>query len=435
MPSRTVALFGVGTVGAEVAQLLQQRLAEQRNRVPPAMSLAPALKWAIVRDPAKARPRLPAGVSLTQDRNAAALDPDVGIGVETIGGVDDARGLVEELLRNGKDVVTANKALLAAHGPALFRLAHEHGRTIAFEAAVAGGMPIVAALSEGLAGNRIVGLAGILNGTSNFMLTAMHEQGFTYAEALAEAQRRGFAEADPTLDVDGTDAAQKLALLCRLAFGRWIDWSRIRRRGIAGLEPADFRYAKEMGCVVKLLAEAYVEAGKLHTRVGPTLVPERNPLAAARDEFNAVRVIAEPLGECLFVARGAGGPATASAVVADILGLGTGRSQRTFAALRLWEDDAAAPAFFPEGTLRSRFYLRFTIHDRPGVLAQIAGVLGARGISIAAVIQHEAPADAPGVPLLIRTHHAQEGAVWAALAETDALALAARPAVCLHVAD
>ncbi len=431
MRANRLALFGVGIVGAEVARLLSTRVAERRS---PAESV-PALNWAVARDAAKPRPRMPGGFAVTTDLDAACNDPEVGIGVEVLGGVAAAKSLVENLLRHGKDVVTANKALLAAHGPELFRLAHEHGRAIAFEAAVAGGMPIVAALSEGLAGNRILGLAGILNGTSNFMLTAMFERGWTYAEALAEAQRRGFAEADPSFDVDGTDAAQKLALLCRLAFGRWIDWTKVQRRGIASLEPADFQFARELGCVVKLLAEAYVEDGKLHTRVGPTLVPVKNALAAARDEFNAVRVIAEPLGECLFVARGAGGPATASAVVADILGLASGRSQRTFEALRLWEDAAGAPEFAPEGQLRSRFYLRFTIHDRPGVLAQLAGVLGARGISIAAVIQHEAPAAAPGVPLVIHTHHAQEGAVWAALGETDRLALSARPAVCLHVAD
>jgi homoserine dehydrogenase len=266
----------------------------------------------------------------------------------------------------------------------------------------------------------------------------MHERGLSYAAALGDAQRLGFAEADPTLDVDGTDACQKLAILARLAFGGWVDWRRIRRRGVADLDAVEVAYAQELGYVVKLLATGQIEDGKLALRVAPTFVPNAHPLAAVRGEYNAVQIVGDAVGDAYFSGRGAGGAATASSVAADILAVASGRAARTFAGTRLWEDDAHAATFAPDESPASRFYLRFSIVDRPGVIAQIAGVLGGRGISIASVIQHEVPENRPadlGVPLIIMTHQAREADVRAALSETDSLSVVRQAAVCMPVAE
>jgi len=432
MGSLGLALFGFGTVGAQVASLLDEHRAAYRE----ICNAELRLKWIVVRDGDKPRAGATAGATVTTDPRRAIEDPEVAIGIETMGPAEASYQAIAGLLAAGKHAVTANKALLAARGPELFRLAREANRTIAFEAAVGGGIPIIAALADGLASNRISALSGILNGTSNYILTAMHEEGLTYQSALAAAQAKGFAEADPTLDIDGTDAAQKLSLLARLAFGAWVDSRSIRRRGIDTFDAADIAFAKELGYVVKLIAAAHREGDRLHLQVAPTLVPAGHPMAVVRGEYNAVRVTGDAVGDVFFQGKGAGGRPTAGSVVADALGLATGRLASTFASLRLWREDATAPRFSPDLGQRSRFYLRFGITDRPGVLAQIAGVLGTHGISIASVIQHEvAAAKGSGVPLVIMTHHAAEDAVSAALAEADGLPVVLSPTVRLHVAD
>lgn len=433
MRTLKLALIGLGTVGTGVARILIEQRDYLRSRCGADLSI----KWVVVRDAAKARQFALPEARITTDIDAVVGDPEVDVAVEVMGTVRPAFDVIAALLRSGKHVVTANKAVLAEHGTELFRLANECGKTICFEAAVAGGIPIIAAVGERLLANQIQSLSGILNGTSNYILTAMHDANRSYADALKEAQERGFAEADPTLDVDGTDAAQKLAILSRLAFQSSVDATRIRRKGIDDLADVDIGYAKELGYVIKLLARAQVANGELHLSVAPTLVPHDHPLGQVRGEYNAIQVVGDAVGDTLYVGKGAGMMPTASSVVAGILDLAIGRGQETFGSLRLWDASPPGPKFAPEGYLASRFYLRYTIADRPGTLAKIAGILGSHGIGIASVIQHETSEESIGdaVPLIIMTHLADEGAVLAALRETDSLEIIQAASVCLHVSS
>jgi homoserine dehydrogenase len=325
---------------------------------------------------------------------------------------------------------------LAEHGPELFDRARELGRSIAFEASVAGGIPIIANISQCLSANRIESLHGILNGTSNFILTQMEERGWSYAEALAEAQSLGYAEADPTMDVDGSDAAQKLAILAHLAFGARVHWSKIPRLGIDTLESADLRYAKELGYRIKLLAAAQRTPEGLELHVSPTLVRLGTPLAEVRGAYNAIRVVGDAVGRVFFHGLGAGQMPTASAVVADLIDTVVGRAKITFRTLALWSDDAPRVSPREHATVRGRYFLRFDVEDRPGVMAEITGVLGRHGISIASVIQHEAEAPDLGiVPLVIMTHETTEGASRAAVDEIDGLPCVRSGSMRLRVRD
>jgi homoserine dehydrogenase len=428
-----VALIGCGTVGGGVAKLLlehPERFAARAGR-------PIELRRVVVRDPKKVRAvELPAGL-LSTDIEDVIRDPQVQVACELVGGVDWARKAVLRLLEAGKDVVTANKALLATHGVEVFDAARRHGRAIAFEASVAGGIPIIAALAQSLSGNQILSVQGILNGTSNFILTGMTEHGHTYAEALQEAQNRGYAEADPTLDVDGTDAAHKLAILAQIAFGMAVPLSKIERRGIAGVDPTDVRFAGELGYVIKLLAETFLHEDQLALHVSPVLLRKQAPLALVRGAYNAVHVVGDAVGDTLFYGKGAGQMPTASAVAADLIDLAIGRTQRTFQTLRLWSRDGATRQLREPATVRSRFYLRLLVDDAPGVLAEVAGVLAEHRISIASVIQHEAPDEAEGqkVHLVIMTHTAQTGAFRAACARLDRLTHVSCPATYYPVED
>jgi homoserine dehydrogenase len=320
-------------------------------------------------------------------------------------------------------VITANKALLAEHGPELFDRARHLGRSIAFEASVAGGIPIIAAISECLTANQIQSIHAILNGTSNFILTEMEEKGSDYDATVAEAQRRGYAEADPTMDVDGSDAAQKLAILAHLAFGVRVNWRKIPRTGIDRVEVADLRYAKELGYSVKLLAVANLVAEGLELHVSPTLVRQSTPLAEVRGAYNAIRVVGDAVGRVFFHGPGAGQMPTASAIVADLIDTVVGRMAITFRTLELWSDQRQSPvAVRDPAKVPGRFYLRFNVDDRPGVMSEITGILGRQKISIASVIQHETEEEAGGmVPLVIMTHSAPEGAVSQALTAIEQL--------------
>jgi len=431
-----IALIGCGTVGSGVARLLLEhgdRLAARAGR-------PLVLRRVVVRHPSKARPvHLPAEM-VTTDLRSVLSDPAVQVGVELVGGVDWARQAVVGLLEAGKDVVTANKALLAQHGGQVFDTARRHGRAVAFEASVGGGIPIVAALAQSLAANQITALQGILNGTCNFILTGMGEQGRTYADALADAQRQGFAEADPTLDVNGTDAAHKLAILAQIAFGVTVPLSAIDRRGITEVQDLDIRYGHELGYTIKLLAEAWLEtrSGKqLALHVSPVLLRHHTPLAQVRGAYNAIHVVGDAVGDTLYYGRGAGQMPTASAVVADLIDMAVGRAQQTFQTLRLWSGDGGGITLRPSTTVRSRFYLRLLVADRPGVLADIARVLAQHHISISSVIQHEALDDHEGdtVPLVIMTHTALTGDFRAALAEIDRLGCVTAPSVYYPVGD
>src|SRR4051794_10246615 len=402
-----VGLLGLGTVGSGVAQLLSERAERLARRAGKGIDL----KWAVVRDPSKPRNVALHDARIITDPRRVIDDPEVGIVVETMGGTEPALGLILDALAAGKDVVTANKALLAEHGTQIFAQARKHGRAVAFEGSVGGGIPIIQALGVSLAANQVQSLAAIVNGTCNFILTSMTREGLSYATALRQAQELGYAESDPTLDVDGTDTAHKLAILAQLAFGAGVRTSRIPLSGIDRLQTADIRYAGELGYTVKLLALAKLSEAGLELRVAPTLVKRGTPLAEVRGPYNAIRVVGDAVGDTLFYGRGAGMLPTASAVVGDLIDVVIGRSALTARALDLWPFPAAPARLTPPTRVRSRFYLRFTIADRPGVIGKLATVLGDHGISIASVIQHDPGDDAPEqspVPLVIMTHMAVE---------------------------
>ncbi len=362
-------------------------------------------------------------------------DPSIDIIVELIGGHDPAERYLVEAMSQGKSVVTANKALLATAGERLFEAASRHRVELAFEASVGGGIPIVRALKEGLSANRIAAIYGIINGTSNYILTKMTEAGTSFTDALAEAQRAGYAEADPTFDVEGIDSSHKLAILATLAFGTPIELKEIYTEGIRGLDPSDIAYARELGYRVKLLAIAKVVAGALELRVHPTMVPADELIAEVEGVDNAIFVTGDAVGETLFYGKGAGQLPTASAVVGDLIEIGrnllagavgrvapTGYTPRERQSLRLR----------PMAEIESFYYLRFLAYDRPGVLSKIAGVLGRHEISIASVIQKSRALGA-AVPLIMMTHRARERQVRQALTEIDAGAEVAGRTVLMRI--
>ncbi len=434
MEQVTVGLIGLGTVGTGVARLLIANSDLIARRAGRPIRLA----CVAVRDLDKPRSVPLDGIRLTSDVSSLVRDPDVNVVIETMGGTTEALVHVLDALRAGKDVVTANKALLAEHGIAVFNQARESGRAVAFEGSVGGGIPIVQSLGVALAANQVQSLAAIVNGTCNFILTRMTSEGLSYAEALRQAQELGYAEADPTLDVDGTDTAHKLAILVQLAFETNVSPGSIPRRGIDGLSLADLKYAGELNYNIKLLALAKLSEGGLELRVAPTLVKRGTPLAEVRGPYNAIRVVGDAVGDTLFYGRGAGAMPTASAVVGDLIDVATGRAGLPSRQRHLWLGSAPPPRLAPSRLVRSRYYLHFTIADRPRVLARIATILGEHGISIASVIQHDpgegAPEDSP-VPLVIMTHVAIEANLNDALAEIDRLEVVHAPSVCLGVED
>jgi homoserine dehydrogenase len=353
-----------------------------------------------------------------------------------IGGLEPARSIALELLAAGKDLVTANKALLAAHGAELFDRARELGRSIAFEASVAGGIPIIANISQCLSANQIHSIHAILNGTSNYILTQMESHGQSYAEAVRDAQRLGYAEADPAMDVDGSDAAQKVAILAHLAFGARADWTRIPRQGIDTLDVADLRYARELGYRIKLLAVAQLTPMGVELHVSPTLVKLGTPLAEVRGADNAISVVGDAVGRVFLSGPGAGQMPTASAVVADLIDTVVGRAQITFRTLELWSQTSARVPLSDYRNVSDRYYLRFNVADQPSVLAEIAGLLGKERISIASVIQHETEEGSQGVvPLVIVTHTTTEGAMCRAVEAIDRLAFMRGRSVRMRLRD
>jgi homoserine dehydrogenase len=426
----TVGLIGFGTVGTGVARLLL----EQRDALQSKVTVPIDLKWVCDVDLERPRDVTVPPERLTDDYRTVVDDPEVDIVVELVGGTTVAREIAGRALAAGKDLVTANKALLAVHGRDLFAAAGRAGVSICFEASCVGGVPIIAAIRDGFIANRIESIRGIVNGTANYILSKMTQEGTGYALALAEAQAQGFAEDPPTLDVNGTDSAHKLAILARLGFGVDFDFDEISVAGIEGTEQADVTFAGEMGYVVKLLAIGHRTADGLDLRVHPALVSRRDVLATVSGPRNAVAVKGHAVAEVLYIGQGAGQMPSASAVVADIVDAALGRSRITFKHLAVLGGRAPRVAVLPPGQSISRHYLRFTVVDRPGVLAQIAGVLGRHGISIASVVQHEADPAMP-VPVIIMTHHAVVADLREALAEIDALDVVRRPTVWLRVAD
>jgi homoserine dehydrogenase len=431
MEKTKVAIIGLGNVGQGVAKLLLDhgdRTGRHAGRIL-------WLEKAVVLDLKKARDcDLPAGI-LTDDVDQVINNREIKVVAQLIGGLEPERTIMLQLLESGKDVVTANKALLAEHGPELFDRARELGRSIAFEASVAGGIPIIANISQCLSANQIQSLDGILNGTTNFILSKMHEEGMNYADALKEAQRLGYAEADPTLDVDGSDAAQKLAILAHLAFGARVDWKDIPRMGIERLDKSDVQFAKEIGYRIKLLAVAELDGDTLELHVSPTLVKRGRPLSDVSGPFNAIRVVGDAVGEVMFYGRGAGQMPTASAVVADMIDTCVGRTAITFRTLELWSNRKAMVTPREHAKADGRFYIRVNAEDHPGVLAQVANVLGQHHISISSVLQQEVSNADGTVPLVIMTHETTEGATRKACAEINKLTTVRGRSVRMWVRD
>ncbi len=432
MEKTKVGIVGLGNVGSGVARLLTEQSARMTRHAGQPLELAKA----VVRDLDKPRDVTLGPNVLTNDLKEITEDPEIRVVAQLIGGTEAARQVMLELLESGKDIVTANKALLAEHGPELFDRARALNRSIAFEASVCGGIPIITNIGQCLSANQITSLSGILNGTSNFIVSRMEQEGADYPAAVAEAQRLGFAEADPTMDVDGTDAAQKLSILAHLAFGARVDWHEIPRIGIDTLDAADLRYARELGYRVKLLAIAKLN-GELELHVSPTLVRAGRPLAEVREAYNAVTVVGDAVGNVFFHGLGAGQMPTASAVVSDLIDTAVGRTRITFRTLELWSGRPPRVTLGDHAQARGRYYLRFTIRDSPGVLGDIAGVLGGYDISIASVIQHEPEVQGEDelVPLVIMTHLASEGAAQSAIEEIDGRDYTLQPSVRMRVLD
>lgn len=408
MDKTKVAIVGMGTVGTGVAKLLL----DHGDRTARHAGRTLWLEKVVVNDIHKHRDLdLPNGV-LTDQLDDVLNDPNIEVVAQLIGGIEPERTIMLKLLEAGKNIVTANKALLAEHGGELFDRARQLGRSIAFEASVCGGIPIIANISQCFSANKITSIKGILNGTSNFIVTQMDEQRWNYADALVQAQKLGYAEADPTMDVDGSDAAQKLAILAHLAFGARVHWRDIPRVGIDRLDVKDIYYARELGYRIKLIAVGQVTEAGLELHVSPTLVRMGSPLAEVRGAYNALTVVGDAVGDVFFHGQGAGQMPTASAVVADMIDTAVGRTAITFRTLELWSQRESQVTLRTFDDLPGRYYLRFEVDDVPGVLSQIARVLGEHAVSIASIIQHERQPNRaePTVTLVIMTHQAPEGA-------------------------
>lgn len=437
MDALRVGIIGLGTVGASVARILQEQAARMTLRSGREIRLTRAA----VRDLTRSRGvDLPAS-ALTTDPLAVANSPDVDVVVELMGGLKPSREVVLAALQSGKDVVTANKALLCEHGGELFRAAREAGRCIAFEAAVAGGVPIIHTLGQAMTANQITAIEAILNGTSNFILTEMFQKEAAYEDAVALAQELGFAEADPSMDVKGTDAAQKLGLLALLAFGTRVTPDQFLVQGIDTIELTDLVYADELGYAVKLLATARLVNGKLEMHTQPTLIRGDRPIAQTDGPCNIIGLTGDIVGTTWYSGFGAGGMPTASAVVSDIIDVAAGRARMNFERLDLWGAHAPFP-LQPVEEIHRRYYLRFHVEDRAHVMAEITDALGRNGISLASVIQHETPepeeSPTPGpkfVPLVIMTHRTSEGQLRQASAALTKLGCIRTPWVCMPISD
>ncbi len=413
-----IGLIGFGTVGSGTAEVLLQQLSRLQKRA----GCTFALKTVVD----KSRSALPAqfkGVKLSKDVEEIFNDPEIDIVVELIGGIEPAKTFLLKAIACGKHVVTANKALVSQHGKEIFDAAVEKNVEVGFEASVGGGIPLIKALKEGLVANRIESVMGIMNGTANYILSQMTDYGKEFAEVLQDAQAKGYAEADPTYDVEGIDTAHKLAIIMTMAYGMTISIDDISIEGISSIEPIDIDFAKEFGYRIKLLAITRNHGEHVEARVHPTLVPESHLLASVNGAFNAVHFHGDMVGDVLLYGQGAGQMPTGSAVVADIVDIGrniiNGAVNRV-PAMGYQPDQVHSRDITPLEKLHGSYYFRMSVRDQPGVLAAIAGTLGKYGISIESVIQKQRN-DSGTVPVVMRTHETDESAVLRALAEIDAL--------------
>ena len=407
-----VGMLGCGTVGAATVRLLDELGGEIAARTGCRLEVVRVA----VRDPGRARDVPLDPGAFTTDAGAIVDDPDVDLVCELLGGIEPARSLILRAFERGKAVVTANKELIANAGKDLFDASDETGMDLYFEAAVAGGIPLIRALKESLAGERISRVTGIVNGTTNYILTQMTDHGWSFEDALAEAQRLGYAEADPTADVDGSDAAAKCAILVSIAFNTRVVAADVFREGITGVQPQAIADAARLGYVVKLLAIAELEDEEISARVHPAMIPTSHPLASVRDAFNAVFVEGEKVGQLMFYGRGAGGDPTATAVVGDLVSAARNRlaGTRGIGCTCVYERRVR-----PMDDTRGQYYLDLHVEDRPGVLAEVAEHFGRNGVSIERVWQEGVGDEAN---LIFITHRAQEGAFQKTVQELGELA-------------
>jgi homoserine dehydrogenase len=427
-----VGLVGFGIVGSGVAKLIL----EEADTIAAKMGIRLELACVIDTDTQRPRPvRLPDGM-LSSDLSRLLDDKSIDIGVELVGGTGVARDVQLRMLRAGKDVVTANKALLATHGSELYQVARENGRCIAFEASCAGGIPIISAIRTGLAANRITAMYGIVNGTCNYILSSMGTKDEEFSQALAKAQKLGFAEADPTLDISGGDSAHKLAILASIAFGCEIALQDIFVQGLDGIAIDDIRYGREMGYCLKLLAIGQrSEQGGISLRVHPSFIAADSSLARVSGSFNAISIFGSAVGQTMYYGRGAGMMPTASAVVADIVDVALGNSRTTFEHLRLRPRSEVEPLIEKIGDSVSRFYIRVMAKDEPGVVARYSTILGNHRISISGALQHEGAGPDGSVPVVITTHRTQEENLATAMEELSSLDVISGKPVCIRIVD
>jgi homoserine dehydrogenase len=415
-----IGILGLGTVGCGTVNVLARNGEEITRRAGRAIKVVQAS----ARDIKRKRGCETGGIALTADPAEIVNNPDIDVVVELIGGYDLARKLVLQAIANGKHVVTANKALIAVHGNEIFKAAQDKGVMVAFEAAVAGGIPIIKAIREGLAGNRIEWIAGIINGTGNFILTEMRDKGRDFDDVLAEAQRLGYAEADPTFDVEGIDAAHKLTILAAIAFGIPLQFDKAFTEGITRVTRMDVAYAEELGYRIKHLGIARRTNGAVELRVHPTLIPERRLIANVDGVMNAVMVKGDAVGPTMYYGAGAGAEPTASAVVADLVDvvrtLTTDPNNRV-PHLAFQPDALVDLPILPMEEVATAYYLRMQAQDKPGVLADVTRILGDQQISIEAVIQKEPQEDQTVVSLIMLTHRVQEKRMNAAIALIEKL--------------
>lgn len=415
-----VALLGCGTVGGGVLRLLSENRAHLAARVGAELEVARVL----VRDASRVRVHECRGEWLTTQAEEVLADPTIDVVAEVMGGRDPALTYIERAIAQGKSVVSANKALLASHGPTLLAQAAERGVDLAFEASVGGGVPIIRTLRDALTSDRVSSVHGILNGTCNYILTRMRQEGASFASVLADAQALGYAEADPTLDVDGFDAAQKLIVLCMLAFGAVVHEKDMYIEGIRAIDELDFEFAERFGFTIKHVALAHDRGDRLELRAHPTLLPAVNPLSGVHGVLNGAFIQGRALGPCLLVGRGAGEMPTAVSVVADIVDVARARVEGAGGLATRAIRPVPRP-ILPMDEVEARYYLRFEVQDVPGVLAAIAGALGEQAISVAHMVQEKrrttpSEAEADWVPILMITHRSLEGKVQAALRKINA---------------
>ena len=408
-----IGVCGVGTVGLATIDILRQQSAMVSARAGKELKVTHvgARRDHAEHDYGDAR--------VSRDVMDVARDPEVDVLVELIGGTGVAYDLIKLAIEQGKHIVTANKALIAEHGNELFALAEAAGVQLGFEASVAGGIPIIKALRESMAANEVKQVAGIINGTGNFILTEMSSKGRAFDDVLAEAQALGYAEADPTFDIDGTDAAHKLVILASLAFGIPLNIDGPVKQGINTVTPTDLNYAAELGYRVKHLGIARQSETGVELRVHPTLIPEQKQLATVDGVLNAVMISGSAVGEVVLVGPGAGGPATASSVCADIIDVAR-HSNGTGPAMGLPANQLSAQPLIPSGEIASEWYVRLTVVDRPGVMSDITQVLADRGISIESLVQKAPEAGQSGVPIVLLTHMAAESVITDAVEEITA---------------